>query len=207
MKITEFFCIAVLAVGDLNADSPAPQGLQRDESMQMSLKKVVPEIHYQGRVYRIRYVERRTRIELDVKGKKTILHQIPKRFDPSLVGAEGFIGFLPEELQPYKGSGNLLYVSSIRTSGGNGGGQCGSGAEIFLNVLNVNAKIPRTQASVLIGSCEKSIELLDQDMSNDVLGAVAVGEGHLVLQFMSYEERSGYPIATLSNDLKNLRFR
>lgn len=173
----------------------------------MPLKKLVPEIRYQGKVYRIRYVERRTRIDLDVEGEKIILHQIPKRFDPSLVGAERFIGFLPEELQPYKGSGNLLYVSSIRTSGGNGGGQCGSGAEIFLNVLNVKVKPPRTQASVLIGSCEKPIELLDQDMSNEVLGAVTVAEGHLVLQFMNYGELPGYPIATLSNDLKNLRFR
>jgi hypothetical protein len=160
-----------------------------------------------GRTYRLRYVQTSTRIVLTNNKKQTVLHQIPRRFDPSLVGSDTLIGFLPDSLQAYKAFGVLLYISTVRTSGGTGSGQCGAGSEIYLNFLNALPTTPKVKSSILIGSCEKSIELLHQDIPNGNLGAVAITNNKLSLQFMNYMDLEGYPTATVSSDFKKLLFQ
>jgi hypothetical protein len=113
----------------------------------------------------MKYMQRSTKIVLAVDKKEWVLQKISKGRYPDLVGADSVIGFLPDEFQLYKKSNILIYTSSIRTNSGSGGGQCGSGAEIFLNFLDMTGLRPHMVSSILIGSCDLSIELADQDIS------------------------------------------
>jgi hypothetical protein len=171
-----------------------------------SLDRVQSIMCHGGHTYRLRYVQRSRRIVLTVDSRQLVLHRIPGGYDPSLVGSDKLIGFLPNSLQPYGTSNILLYISSIRTNGGSGGGQCGSGSEIYLNFLDVRPTIPKLKSSILIGSCEESIELLDQDTLRAQFGAISVIENQLSLQFMFYKKLEGDPIATVSPDHKQLLF-
>lgn len=141
---------------------------------------------------------------LKSKGRTHVLHRFAKGFDPSLVGAETLIGFLPNQLQPYKANKIILYISAIRTNGG-GGGQCGSGAEIFLNVLDLKPKGPTIIEHHLIGSCS-GIELENVNQYNHELGNISAESGRVVLKFASYRGYQGNPAATLSRDFKRLEF-
>ncbi|WP_156648919.1 hypothetical protein [Massilia sp. Leaf139] len=134
------------------------------------------------------------------------MQRIPRKYDPSLVGADGFIGFLPNAMQAYKDKGVLAFVSFIRTKGGNGSGQCSAGAEIFLNFLDVRAAAPKILSSILIDSCNRPIELMDRNSSTKTLGKLSVVNKRITLHFLSYCEGEGYPIATVSADLKQLEF-
>jgi hypothetical protein len=136
-----------------------------------------------------------------------VLRRIPQGFDPSLVGSDSLIGFLSDSLQPYKSRNLLLYVSAIRTNGGGGGGQCGSGSEIYLNVLDTSRDVPRIRSSILIGSCDESIQLLDQNIGRGTLGEVAVVENRLSLHFLNYKNLDGYAVGTVAPDFKGLLFR
>jgi hypothetical protein len=168
--------------------------------------RVVSTMCNEGMIYKIIYDKKKKQI-LSVGGTyKTILHKIPSGYDPALVGADVFIGFLPEVLQIYKKNNLLLYISTIRTNGGAGGGQCGSGSEIFLNFLDVGGAIPKTRSQILIGSCEESIELADQDMSAGILGDIFVSQNRIALHFMNYKNLDGSPTAVLSSDFKQLSF-
>ena len=160
----------------------------------------------EGKLYKLLYKKKSTSIVVNDKNKETILQRIAKGYDPAIVGADAFIGFLPDELQVYKDAGMLVYISAIRTNGGNGGGQCGAGAEIFLNFLNTRSMPLKVESRVLIGSCDESIELMDQDASSRVLGKLSVIDKKLSLQFMHYPGIDGYPTATVSADLKRLEF-
>lgn len=160
----------------------------------------------EGRIYQLKLAKANSQI-VSVFGKKvTVLSKIPKGFDPALVDADDLIGFLPDEFQAYKEKNTLVYISSIRTTGGDGRGQCGSGVEIYLNFLDVAHTTPKVKSSILIGSCTKPIELLHQDLSHSKLGEIAVVEQKLSLQFLSYLDLEGYPTATISSDFKTLEF-
>jgi hypothetical protein len=98
-------------------------------------------------------------------GKRTVLEKIKKDFDPKLVGAEQLIQLLPSELQPYLSQNVLLYISAIRTNGGNGSGQCGAGAEVYLNILDVKEKRAKFISRLLVKSCAESIEYLGNEES------------------------------------------
>lgn len=131
---------------------------------------------------------------------------VSKKFDPSLAGSESIIGFLPEELQVYRNSGILMYITAIRTNGGDRRGQCGSGSEIFLNFLNFARKYPRTHSSVLIGSCEEGVEIDEQNIPAGEFGEIFIQEGKLHLRFLNYKNAEGDLVATISSDLRKLGF-
>jgi hypothetical protein len=181
---------------DSNASStPLPKATQ-----------VTQTAYRSGEIYRIRYDPSRGRIELTFNSRNVVLHRIAKGYDPSIVGSDVFIGFLPDALQPYKSQGYLIYVSSRRTNGGSGRGQCGAGSEIYLNFLDTRAAIPKPRSRILIGSCDQSIELDDQDISTGSLGNIDLDEGKLSLHFLHYENMEGSPTASVSSDLTKLVF-
>ena len=91
---------------------------------------------------------------------------------------------MQDALQPYKAENIVVYVSTIRTTGGNGRGQCGAGGEIYLNFLDLSPASPKVKSSILIGSCEKPIELVDQNLAESTLGDVSVVAGKLTLRFL-----------------------
>jgi hypothetical protein len=170
------------------------------------VQHVTPTAYRSGKYYSVRYDRVTRRVELAFDGQKIVLHRIAKGYDPSIVGSDVFIGFLPDSLQPYKSHGSLIYVSSRRTNGGSGRGQCGAGSEIYLNFLDTSAAIPKPRSRILIGSCEQSIELEDQDISTASLGDIYVDEGKLFLHFLNYENMKGSPTASVSSDLTKLVF-
>ena len=147
------------------------------------------------------------KVMLKSDGADMILHKVSSGFEPSKVGAEQLNSFLPLELQAYKVRNILLYTTAIRSTGGNGSGQCGAGAEIRLHALDIGQSPPKVVSGVLIGSCLESIELADQDMNTLHLGALLVDGGRLRLKFLNYKTADGTPAAVLSKDLKHLQFK
>lgn len=115
-------------------------------------------------------------------------------------------GFLPEKLQIYKKNDVLVYVSSIRSSSGNGMGECGAGSEIYLDLIDISRKMPRLKSSILIGSCRESIELEEQEISKGKVGAITIVGNNLTSHFLNYKNMNGDPVAAISSDYK-LRFQ
>jgi hypothetical protein len=192
---TSLFVATILSWGHTSA-AASPQ-LPRECNTALSADHLSP----------IACEQRKTRIVLSFDNKQTVLRRIPQGFDPSLVGSDSLIGFLSDSLQPYKSRNLLLYVSAIRTNGGGGGGQCGSGSEIYLNVLDTSRTVPRTKSRILIGSCDESIGLVGQNIGDGQLGEVSVVENKLSLHFMYYRNLEGYPVGTVAPDFKSLLFR
>lgn len=139
-------------------------------------------------------------------GRRYLVERIGRQYHPSLVGTEDRVRFLPLRLQAYAGQGKWLFVSSRRSSGGNGGGQCGSGSEDFLNVLDVTRKVPLVVGRVAIGSCLDGIELQDTAEYGD-LRSFQVEDGQLHIDFLFYRGRNeDHPAAVLGPDFGPLRF-
>jgi hypothetical protein len=179
----------------------------RTEPLQIPGTYVSDRVVVQGRVYLLKYIQELKIINLSVSGRNFGLQRMPQKRDVKLIGADAIIGFLPDELQLYKEAGILVYASAIRTSSGNGEGQCGSGAEVFLNFLDTMRNRPSVMSSILIGSCDRSIELDDQDISTGRLGNISKKDGKLHLHFLNYEKLEGSPTAVVASDLKKLIFR
>ncbi len=156
-----------------------------------------------GRKYSIIHAENGRTTSLKWPGHTRVLHRVPKGFEPSLVGAEKLIGFLPDYLQTHKARKIVFYISTIRTRGGDGGGQCGAGSEIFINALDLKPQRPKILASHLIGSCS-GIEIDDSSLNN--LGKLTVANAKLHLNFIRYPKQGDMPRATLSSDFKRLEF-
>ena len=171
-----------------------------------SLLKPIQNACLHGDRYKLEY--RRRKIALSSLAHTWILEKIPKDYDPALVGADEMIGFLPPSFQIYAARNILLYISSIRSSGGNGGGQCGSGSEIFLNVLDLSRTRPRVIARHLIESCKKSMSIrkTSEDGTSKSLGDIATRSGKVVITYGFHGDYEDDPIATLSDDFKRLKF-
>jgi hypothetical protein len=75
-----------------------------------------------------------------------------------------------------------------------------------LNFLDTNPAIPKRGSQILIGICEESIELNDQDVSSGTLGDLYVAEGKLFLHFLNYKEMEGSATAVVSSDHTKLLF-
>jgi hypothetical protein len=148
----------------------------------------------------------RSEIYLKLAKKRTILEKIGAALDPRLIGSVDRIRFLPTALQAYRSQGVVLFVSSRRSVAGNGGGQCGSGSEDYLNALDVNGGPPRVLTRVLIGSCLDNVEL--SDASNfEAFKSFWVDDGVLAMQFLSYDDRCEEKLtAKLDIAARRLRF-
>lgn len=143
---------------------------------------------------------------LEVKGKKRLLEATGRERNPALVGASRHIRFLPNRLQTYRSQGYVLFVSSRRSVSGDGSGQCGSGVEDYLNVLDFNAEPARVRAKFLIGSCIDDVELVDASNFED-FRSFWVEEGMLGMEFLSYDGRCEDRLAAvLEGDFRKLRF-
>lgn len=170
-----------------------------------SVITTAPAVCVAGQKYAITIDDQGRKIHLRSERRTHLLHRIPKGFEPSLVGADKFVGFLPDHLQLYREKKVVLYVSAIRSNGGSGGGQCGAGAEIYLHVLDLKPAHPKHMARHLIGSCS-GIELDNFDQSTSALGDITIADGRLVFKFLFYRGYHGSPAATLSSDFARLEF-
>jgi len=159
-----------------------------------------------GAAYRLQYDRNLKKIILLFDRKRIILQEIPSGRDPALVGTDKLIGFLADKLQVYKNSNILLYTSSTRTNAGSGGGECGAGSEIYLNFLDLRMPGPRVTSKILIGSCDQSIELDEQDAFEGRIGDITVEGDKLFLHFLNYKKIKGSPTAKIAPDARNLLF-
>jgi hypothetical protein len=160
-----------------------------------------------SRSYKLVFVKTKQSIDVSYPAGRTTVFKIEEGKDPSLVGVENHIRFLPMSLQPYMDKGDLLFIAAERTTDGDGGGQCGSGAEIYLKVLDVTAAKPKVIGSHLIDSCAESIESASSGTGQDDLREFSVQKGQLIIEFRSYKD---VPIRSritgqLSDDLTKLQ--
>lgn len=168
---------------------------------------VVKTICNKDRMYQIFYNGKRGNIVVTTGRGTTVLHNIPAERDPGLVGTDSIIGFLPDRLQPYKNQDILVYFSSIRTNSGGGGGQCGSGAETYLNFLDIGQSPPKVRSSLLVGSCNEPIEIVDQEMGQGKFGDISVVDQTLSLNFLFYRRLKGNTNGKVSSDFKRFLFK
>lgn len=159
-----------------------------------------------GTKYTLQLDEKHGRIVIMTNnGSPKTLHRFNRGLRPSLVGANGATAFLPIHLQPYIKRGILLYTSAIRSTSGDGGGQCGSGVEQHLHTLDIRQKHVRSVAHFLIVSCNEGIEMDNYD-SNSGLGGIEITNNRLQINFLFYRGKSRYPKALVSDDLSKLDF-
>lgn len=171
---------------DPDEDLTAPK-VQANREQQTS-RICVQDAHGHTQPVTLRFDMKRTALSVITRGKSTLLERHPANFSPTLVGAEGDNRFLPLNLQPYRSEGVWLYLSAMRTSGGDGGGMCGAGEEVFLNVLSVRGPAPHRFARHLIASCEQGIAVRT-DKSLVAFDAFSVDEqGRLSIRFMAHGE-------------------
>lgn len=167
-------------------------------------------VHGRNFILLYNYKKRLLSVRSSQPASKVILERVANGFGPELVlgGAES-IRFLPVNLQPYLDQKKLLYLSSKRSTGGNGGGQCGAGLEEFLNVLDINSNPPKFFSSFLIASCNENI-FLDEDGSLNprFFSGFSVEENQLKITFGIYKNIDSElsPVGTISKDFKSLEF-
>lgn len=214
-KITSFIAIWILLVSashlvfakTLNQSPPCKSEIaeakpaETGKNTQLS-KFCMPS----GEAVELEYASSGRVIKFKFKNKSSIVDRIPAGYQPELVGASGLIRLLPADLQPYLGQNKVLYISANRSTNGKGSGQCGSGVETYVNVVDVNMNPARRIAAILIGSCKKSIEIAGSEISQQNLSGFSVKDNKLSIKFLNYLDKEGSPTGTLSTDLKELVF-
>lgn len=187
---------------DLNSDNSAPKSSNSEQTSNMCA------IDTRGNLREVQLIFDLKKVKLHLKNNATklLLEDIGKDSNPAQVGAGGHIRFLPPRLQAYRNHGYLLFISSRRSTHGSGSGQCGSGTEDYLNVLDINAALTRIKARYLIGSCIDDIEVADFDQFREFKSFWVENE-QLNIQFLNYDARCEDKLrAVLDSDFRKLRF-
>ncbi|WP_374584855.1 hypothetical protein [Pseudoduganella sp.] len=161
-------------------------------------------ICFAGKTFKLHYDTAKRAVFLSAKGQNLRIETIKKGYEPELVDMVEYIRFLPLELQPYESRGVLLLNTATRSTGGNGGGQCGAGYELYLIAVNV-AKWPyKVIGRFNIGSCLDSTFLFDMENGPDDYSSFSIQEGKLIIKFLAYQGKRGAPSAILSDDFRSL---
>lgn len=117
------------------------------------------------------YAKREHRIWLKSKrflpNEFTVL-RLERGADPDLVGADENIRILFGKTVILQGREFLILTTAERTSTGHGGGRCGAGSEVHLNIYELRGRDISAKDSRLIESCLEGMELKSQ---NTGLGA------------------------------------
>ena len=144
-------------------------------------------------------------VNIVVNGRPHTVERIDKNYGPELIGMAKYIRFLPMELQPYLSRNVVLFNSVVRSSGGEGMGQCGSGAEKYLNAVSISGTKVKVLGKVHVGSCYEPIEP-DGEAGNETdFSAYSVQDGKLAIKFLYYQGLMD-PIGVLSKDFQRLEF-
>jgi hypothetical protein len=210
LAILSALLLSLSNFSDLRATQPASSPASASDSQITDPKEldngdvVSSLVTKNGTNYKLLYEKNRGLIEIEHSSNKVVVQKIPAGHDPSLIGEEKRVRFLPADLQPYLSQGNVLLVTVTRTNGGDGGGQCGSGAEVYLKVLDIRANTPKIIASHLIESCDQSIDLTSDGNDVNKFSAFSVENGGIKLSFLSYKDLPGDITAKLSDDLSHL---
>jgi hypothetical protein len=152
----------------------------------------------------LRHSSERRSVSISKDGRTTLVKRIDKGYTPELIGMTAFIRFLPNSLQPYTARGVILFNTVERSTGGNGGGQCGSGYELYLNAANVSRSPARVLGRVKIGSCLESTTLYDMENGPYDFSSFSVQNGRLAIKFLLLKGELEKPTALLSDDFQAL---
>ncbi|WP_426344513.1 hypothetical protein ACN9MU_10015 [Pseudoduganella sp. R-32] len=158
-----------------------------------------------GRTLTLDYQPKARTVSIAVNGRPHTVERIDMNYGPELIGMEKSIRFLPMALQPYLSRNVVLFNSVIRSSGGEGMGQCGSGAEVFINALSMSDAKVKMLGKVQIESCWRSI-FPDHLENASAFSAYSIRDGRLAVKFSSYPDVEGTPTGILSDDFRQLEF-
>ncbi len=159
-----------------------------------------------GKRLTLDYQEKARTVSITVDGRSRRIERIDKNYGPELIGMEKHIRFLPLELQPYLSRNVVLFNTVIRSSGGEGMGQCGSGAEEYLNAVSIGDAKIKVLGKIHVGSCYESIYPDNENGKETDFFAYSVQDGRLAVRFLSYPEVKDSPTGILSKDSRRLEF-
>jgi hypothetical protein len=159
-----------------------------------------------GKTLTLNYRERARSVSITIGGHSHRIERIDRNYGPELIGMEKHIRFLPLELQPYLSRNVVLFNTVVRSSGGEGMGQCGSGAEEYLNAVSIDGARIKVLGKVHVGSCYESIYLDNEEGKETDFSAYSVRDGRLAIKFLSYPEMKNSPTGILSKDFRQLEF-
>jgi len=190
-------CVAVSARAADIPDFGCPAG--------MSVKHTGASLCLPGKTLKLDYQPKARTLAIAINGRAHRVERVARNYGPELIGMEKFIRFLPMELQPYLSRNVVLFDSVVRSSGGEGMGQCGSGAEKYLNAARINGTKVKVLGKVHVGSCFDSIEA-DGEAGNETdFSAYSVQGGKLAIRFLFYRGLMT-PTGVLSSDFRQLEF-
>lgn len=152
------------------------------------------------------YREKDRTVSIAIGSRSHRIERLDKNYGPELIGMENHIRFLPLELQPYLSRNVVLFNTVVRSSGGEGMGQCGSGAEEYLNAASIDGTRIKVLGKVHVGSCHESIYPDNEDGKEADFSAYSVQDGRLAIKFLSYPEMKNSPTGILSKDFRRLEF-
>ena len=164
----------------------------------------ISKIKYKNVQYDLKYNPSCKEIALSKNGKSHVIERIPSHYDPEIVGMSNDVEFLPINLQPYLKQNKILYISARRSSAGDGMGECGSGLEKMLNVVDIENS-PKIISRILISSCNNNIELVGSEMKEKNYGAFSADGGKLHINFIFYSDQDKTN-SVLRDDLKGIVF-
>lgn len=159
-----------------------------------------------GKTLTLDYQAKARTISIKINGQSRTVERIDRNFGPELIGMEKYIRFLPLELQPYLSRNVVLFNSVVRSSGGEGMGQCGSGAEVFVNALSISGAKVKVLGKVQVESCARSIFPAATEGEETDFSAYSVQDGGLAVKFGNYPEIEGSPTGLLSKDFRQFEF-
>jgi hypothetical protein len=148
---------------------------------------------------KLKYDQAKRTISITAGSGTTVFEHIDKGEGPELIGMSDYIRILPPDLQPYRDRGILLLNTVMRSTSGDGRGQCGGGYEMYLHAIDLGRRPPRALGKVLVGSCRK--DLYPEGMENGAadFSAYAIEDGRLRIHFLGSS-------ATLSPTYRELEF-
>jgi hypothetical protein len=85
-------------------------------------------------------------------------------------------------------------------------GQCGSGAEVFVNALSIREAKVKVLGKVQVESCSRSIFPAAMEGNETGFSAYSVQDGRLAIKFGNYPEIEGSPTGLLSSDFRQFEF-
>lgn len=158
-----------------------------------------------GKVLQIGYLPKARTVSISINGRTQAVERIDMNYGPELIGMEKYIRFLPLPLQPYLSRDVVLFNSVVRSSGGDGMGQCGSGGEVFVNALSISGAKVKVLGKVQVESCSRSI-VPDRSGNETAFSPYLVLDGRLAVRFSNYPEIEGSPTGILSRDFRQFEF-
>ena len=200
------FLLGCIGMPGVVAANPNDFGCSDAEAAQSTRSVPATNLCLSGEKLTLEYQRKGRKVTLHVQGHPIVIEQFDKGYGPELIDMQGYVRFLPLAIQPYLANKIVLFNSVVRSTGGNGSGQCGSGYELFLNALKLSQSKPRVVGKVKIGSCTESIfpEGIDEGPAD--YSAYSVRDGKLIIKFFNYKSMDGSPTAALSKDFKQLEF-